>query len=251
MMHMGVLAMSGLLMFGMANGNGDGIVIGNGEDGEEQYQLFPLQHVVGVGDGSKLSFSGQLTPPVYPGSLTITDGTETFEDAAGNGILESNYGGTGAVNYNTGSFTVNFTVPPSEGREITATYLYVSHDGEPPDVPDPIDVDDPDETVLRIHRLTVWQDGNVLTLTDNNGREFNGRMGRVEGAGGDTSGQTAGKVIAHFEADGHGIRMVGVFEGQYMPPVEDRPDGAMVDRRMRGTWFTDEGMRGNIELSAD
>lgn len=63
-----------------------------------------------------LDASGDLSTPtsvdlagdevVVPGTVSISDGTNTFTDAAGDGVLTGAPAGTGTVNYRTGAVTI-------------------------------------------------------------------------------------------------------------------------------------------------
>ncbi len=191
-----------------------------------------------IAPGSR-TFSGQLSStPLDPGSLTITRGTEVFVDQGDGTLLNIPNGDLGSINYATGSYLVTFNNPAA--APVTARYVWRVQEEE-----------ETEEARKIIRRLTVMQDGNVLMLTDGSGVEYRGRMGRVETAGGDTSGNTGGTVIAHFEAEGNGIRMVGVFEGLYTPPADGAASGTMIDRVLRGTWFNGAGETGNMNFSAN
>ena len=81
---------------------------------------------IGTGDGSTKTFKGTLDQdhhPIKPGTLSITDGVETFTDN-GDGTLTGDQGGTGKINYVTGEYEVTFNTAPSNGASITANYEY-------------------------------------------------------------------------------------------------------------------------------
>jgi len=77
-----------------------------------------LVQQVDDGDGVDLTFDFTMTPTtgmaVVPGSVVVTDGTETFSDN-GDGTLTGNDSGTGTVNYGTGAVAVTFTTAPIVG----------------------------------------------------------------------------------------------------------------------------------------
>lgn len=82
-----------------------------------------LTEWVAVGDGTIGPFTTTLLyAPVYPTSLSVTDGTETFTDADGDGILTGSAGGTGTINYTTGALSVTFNVLVAAPTDILATY---------------------------------------------------------------------------------------------------------------------------------
>lgn len=85
--------------------------------------------VIGTGDNTIKIFPVVAgTPlaniPIVLGSLSITDGVETFTDPTGSGTLTGSVTGTGTINYVTGVYSVTFAVAPSLGVDITADYAY-------------------------------------------------------------------------------------------------------------------------------
>jgi hypothetical protein len=84
------------------------------------------QVAFGLGNGADKVFSGVLAnSPIVVGSLSVTDGVETWSDFDGDGTLTSGLQlptGTGTINYQTGSLSVTFTAPPSAGATIVAIY---------------------------------------------------------------------------------------------------------------------------------
>jgi hypothetical protein len=69
------------------------------------------------------TFTGTLAAyPVEPGSVSVTDGVETFSDD-GHGRLTGSAGGTGTVNYKTGVIAVSFNANVGNGTAITADYV--------------------------------------------------------------------------------------------------------------------------------
>lgn len=78
-----------------------------------------------LGDGSTGPFTGSITTvPIIPGTLTITDGTETFtsDDATPTGTLTGDAGGTGTITWATGAYSVTFNGSVSTTTPIYATY---------------------------------------------------------------------------------------------------------------------------------
>jgi len=63
--------------------------------------------------------------PVRPGSVVISDGTNTITDN-GAGGLSGNGLDSGTIDYATGVVALDFTAAPALGVEITASYRYVS-----------------------------------------------------------------------------------------------------------------------------
>jgi len=79
----------------------------------------PLQVLLGEGDGVNKSFVMALSE-MEPGSLSVTDGTETFTDD-GCAVLTGSAGGTGRVNYQTGLVRVTFNAAPGS-VDVAAIY---------------------------------------------------------------------------------------------------------------------------------
>ena len=76
---------------------------------------------LGTGDGTAVTFTGTVANhPIHPGSLSCTDGTETFSDD-GHGTLTGSAGGSGTVNYKTGAISLTFAAAPAAGANIDAT----------------------------------------------------------------------------------------------------------------------------------
>jgi hypothetical protein len=200
--------------------------------------------VVGIGNGSDRFFAGTLSGrPLYPGTLTITDGTESFVDGGGTGSLTGDQGGSGSVNYNTGVFNVTFQLQPAPGVQVRATYLYYTGGGGGSTTPTT-----PSDTTIT--RMTVQQDGNVLFMTDNGGKTYRGKLSRVISTAGDMSGNSSGDIIANFEAEGSDLRLVGTFEGQYVAPEADGVRGVLFNVFMRGTWINASGASGNFNFES-
>lgn len=78
-----------------------------------------LTEVLAAGDGTETDFSGTIAgAPLEPGTVAITDETETFTDD-GFGNLIGSAGGTGTVIYKTGTASVSFNAAPANGQDIT------------------------------------------------------------------------------------------------------------------------------------
>ena len=87
----------------------------------EQLQVVDNEEVA-TGDGATKAITGTLeATPVQPGSVTITDGVETFHDD-GLGRLIGDQGGEGEIFYGTGDVSPSFNAAPAEDGAITASY---------------------------------------------------------------------------------------------------------------------------------
>ena len=82
-----------------------------------------------TGDGVTASFSTTVTGfPIFPGSVTITDNTETFEDlnndwTTSNVNINGSLGGTATINYATGTINITFNTAPTNGQNIYLNYI--------------------------------------------------------------------------------------------------------------------------------
>lgn len=112
LMAMLMLAAQGVLRAGLViskNSAGAGVPYEN------------LTQVLGTGDGSTKAFTGTIAgAPLDPGSVAVTDGTETFADD-GHGTLTGSAAGTGTVNYATGAASISFYANVADTEEVTVT----------------------------------------------------------------------------------------------------------------------------------
>lgn len=82
---------------------------------------------VGTGDGTAKTFNFTLAAlTAKTGSLIVTDGTETFSDN-GYGDLIGSAGGSGVLNYESGTGRVTFNAAPANAANISADYKQVIH----------------------------------------------------------------------------------------------------------------------------
>ena len=80
---------------------------------------------IAFGNGGAVYNGTLFVSPILAGSLSITDGEETFVDN-GAGLLTGSAGGTGTINYTTGIYSVTFFVAVPIGEAITASYVVVT-----------------------------------------------------------------------------------------------------------------------------
>lgn len=112
LMAMLMLAVQGVLRAGT-------IIAKNSDDKGVPYE--DLSETLGTGDGSTKTFTGTMADaPLEPGSVAVTDGTESFEDD-GFGNLIGSDGGSGTMIYKTGSASVTFNAAVANGTDITIT----------------------------------------------------------------------------------------------------------------------------------
>lgn len=70
------------------------------------------------------SFADTLAEtPIVPGTVSVTDGVETFTDN-GEGVLAGDAGGSGTVNYDTGAISVTFDEAPGEAVDVDVDYSH-------------------------------------------------------------------------------------------------------------------------------
>jgi hypothetical protein len=74
---------------------------------------------IGFGNGSTVTFAGNLTAPILPSTVTVTAGAVTGTDN-GAGVI-SGAGISGTINYASGAISVTFTTAPASGILVGAT----------------------------------------------------------------------------------------------------------------------------------
>ncbi len=190
---------------------------------------------LGTGSGGRRSFSGGLGhTPVAAGSLIITAGGYVLSDNGSGTLIGSVDGASGTIAYSSGGWSI--TLPaPIDGQPITATYIYTTANPS----------SNPGSTGVRIYAFTVWQEGNVLQITDNNGSVYEGNFGSLTTTSGLQTNLTAGgQVVGQFEVNGRSaagfdVTIVGSFDGSLI-------DGVLTDRSIRGTWIEHGGTTGEV-----
>jgi len=92
----------------------------------------PLQYSFSnpwTGDAATVTFTTTITGfPIFPGTLTIADDTELFQDTSttwttSNVTLTGSEGGTATINYDTGAVSVTFNAAPADGQLIYLNYV--------------------------------------------------------------------------------------------------------------------------------
>jgi hypothetical protein len=199
--------------------------------------------ILGTGDSIESTFSGTLNNiPISAGSVSVTDGTEIFEDGASNQQLVSAYGSHGSVNYKTGAITVTFRLPPGAGNSIVVTYTYfVEGTTENP----------ASGSSTEIYALTVTQTGNMLSFTDSNGGTYSGQFDGISTPTGTSSNVTVSSTVtATFEAsgteaNGQQVTIAGAFSGDYTISTS-LTQGTLQNRIVQGTWMEANGQVGDL-----
>lgn len=214
---------------------------------------------VGVGNGVNTTFSGVLShKPLVAGSLNITAGAIELVDQ-GTGALTGSLGANGSVDYGTGAWSLDLQgIPVASGQTIVAKYSYIV---STPGTPATSSSTGQGSSGMAIYSFTVFQAGNKIEITDNNGAKYGGQLGKVVTTSGitaetdkqrsetDTLLPSVGdSVIAEYTAEGTSaagvsVMLTGTFQG-----VISRGSGAdyLSDRRMLGTWSESKGVTGDI-----
>lgn len=216
--------------------------------------------------------------PVVPKSMVIQIGDDvTLSDTEGTGTL-SGTGGSGTVSYDSGAWTFSLqTTQWSElSRKITVSYSYTTTSSTDDGKQD-TSTDEGSKTTTTtttqpttkagssgkaIYSFVVAQQGQHLTITDNNGAQYTGRLGELRSTSGATSGnskstENGGKVlpkdgdtiVATFNckgtsAAGMSVTITGTFQGTVAA-------GVFTGRTMQGTWIEAGGKTGDINGTAN
>jgi hypothetical protein len=215
--------------------------------------------------------------PVVPGSVVIQIGDDVSLADDGNGALAGS-GGSGTVSYESGAWTFSLqTTQWSElSRKITVSYSYTTTSSTDDGKQD-TSTDEGSKTTTTtttqpttkagssgkaIYSFVVAQQGQHLTITDNNGAQYTGRLGELRSTSGATSGNSkstaeGGKVlpkdgdtiVATFNckgtsAAGMSVTITGTFQGTVAASV-------FTGRTMQGTWIEAGGKTGDINGTAN
>lgn len=200
-----------------------------------------------VSDPAQTVFSGSFDyGKVIPSTVQITAGGFVYTDN-GSGALAGTGGRTGAVGYDGGTWSIDTFGGLAAGTKITAEYSYSRAPSPGTGGPNPGTTGKP------IFSLNVVQSGNKVTITDNNGATYSGKVSSIRSTGGqsqDLPGGTAlpadGETItASFEASGRSAagvqtRIVGAFSGVAGVTAATETTAAQVQigsRKVNGTWI--------------
>lgn len=212
--------------------------------------LQTTEEVIGTAVAGVSSYNGVLANGgIIPDTVQIAAGVFALTDD-GAGALAGG-GKTGTIVYETGAWSINLLGEwPPAGTPIEATYRH----GE---------TDSPGSSGSPIFSLTVQQNGNSVTMVDNNGATYSGTISSISGTGG-TSGDTPSlttpspatgdTVTGSFEVEGRStsgqsIRIVGTLVGTVVAVAATDTSAASIrltNRQMRGTWIEGSGETGDI-----
>lgn len=219
-------------------------------------------------------FGGTLHPvPIMPGTVSFhaynpQGGVEVFSDSDRDGRLFSSLGTTqngnpyiGFVNYYTGMFSIQFQVGVPEATTVTVTFI----SGYSSDTNVVITTPPRPGSTRPIYQFVIVQDAAVLTLTDNYGVTYTGRISSISSTTGGTDVDIRpGEVVeinAPFTARGNGVTISGTLVGMYTAAQQNTgittPGTTQVDYRgrlegrlVRGVWVEDGGRTGEISANA-
>ncbi|HPC18958.1 MAG: hypothetical protein KBC66_02200 [Kiritimatiellae bacterium] len=169
--------------------------------------------------------------PIAKGSVTITVAGAGLTDPDHDGQLTGPLG-TGSFNYDNGTWAIDILPAyrnDDENQSIYVAYGYVTEESGT----------EFGAAQTEAYSFTVHQNGEKLSITENTGASYSGRITQMRSASGvemphsyDRKLPENGDVItASFEASGSGGRIVGTLQGV----VEV---GVFNDRRMDGTKIT-------------
>lgn len=196
------------------------------------------------------SYNGVLdNGDVVPGSVQVNAGVFSLTDD-GAGALAGG-GKSGTIIYDTGAWSINLLGEwPPGGTPIKATYRYG-------------DASSPGSGGEPIYTLTIQQSGNLLTMIDNNGATYSGRIANIASSGGQsieypdttTSMPANGDTMtATFEAEGRSasgvhIKLVGTLTGIATVTAATATTPSTIrlaTRTLRGTWIEANGTTGDM-----
>jgi hypothetical protein len=169
------------------------------------------------------TFGGVLNnTPIVAGSVRITIAGEPLIDN-GAEVLTGGNGNGGTIKYGTGAWTAQLAGSPGANQSIRATYTYVRSGTV-------INPGKPGSSGATLTQITINQQGNLLTFTDNNGVVYSGR---VTGANVPSDSRTAGNVRLNFEVSaGNGAKIIGTLSGDWSGGAS----GTLANRLLRGTY---------------
>ena len=215
------------------------------------------RQVVATGDGVKDRYTGVAgNGNIVSGSFVVEAGSMYWYDN-GSGTLTATGPGAvdGRITYSTGAWMIEGVVPA--GVRIVIRFAYTVDS-------DQTDINRPGSGASRIQifSFAVVQEGEKLTITDNNGSVYTGSFGSVATNAGTNRDNpisalqpTQGtQVIAQFNASGvsaagRKVRMTGTFQGTVSV---DAVTGAatVTERVILGTWIEQPGRTGDINGAA-
>lgn len=192
--------------------------------------------------------------PVTDGTVQIVCGSLVVTDD-GSGALQIGGVDAGSIVYASGAW--NLTIPvaslPSAGTAIKASYTYTGDN-------------EPSSSGKEIFVFNVDQDGNNLTIVDNTGAKYTGKISSIRGTGGasvefpgaasipaDGEPVTATFSVSGRSSAGLNVTIVGSFGATASVVAATETTAAQVslnDRAIHGTWIESGGKTGNVNGTA-
>ncbi len=198
----------------------------------------------GVLPARTLAANGKASKhPIVPSSFTLSIGSDLAFSDDGNGTL-TGAGGSGTISYDGGTWTIKLddVQESMSRRNITISYAYqVSNSGSASGAR-------AGSTGKAIYSFVVAQQGEKLTITDNNGAAYKGHIGGLRSTSGITSTNSMPKdgdvIVASFSTEGTSaagmkVTITGTFQGNVA-------SGVFTGRTMQGTWIEAGGKTGDI-----
>lgn len=178
-----------------------------------------------TGSDPKDTFTGTLrNRPIVAGSVTITIAGASYSDNASGGLTGGADGTDGTIVYGTGAWMVRTLGHPELNQPIRASYTYLRSGTV-------INPSQPGSAGSTLTQITINQQGNLLTFTDNNGVVYNGR---TTGANVPSDSRTAGNVRLNFEVSAaNGAKIIGTLSGDWSGGA----NGTLSNRLLRGTYI--------------
>jgi len=211
-----------------------------------------LNENIGTQNGSSDFYSGVLSyKPVVPGTLTIRSGAVTLTDN-GSGSL-SGGGATGSINYNTGSWSVDFNlnIEPA-GTPIRADYDYTVSSGGG------TGSSGSGASGFVIHSFVLTHQGENLEIRDNNGATYSGKLGSTavnEGSNAANPPAVGDLISMQYSASGvskagKSVEIVGTLQAVVSGVSSNGSSVKLAQRQIVGTWIEQNGKTGNVEGSS-
>lgn len=206
---------------------------------------------------------------IVPGSFMVNVGNiAQLSDPGKDGLLTGN--GSGTVNYGGGTWAIEIDTFSTVNQSISISYSYiVARDGSTAGGADS------GATRFRIYSFNVVHQGQYLTVTDNNGATYTGRIKKMQSASGsqntditqvgtdEEANDRSAKytyqesplppdgdtIVASFECSGISkaglsVRLLGTLQGTVAASI-------FTGRRMDGTWIELGGKTGDINAQTE
>lgn len=182
--------------------------------------------------------------PIVPKSFTVSIGSDVALSDNGEGVLSDGGGSSGTVSYEGGQWTIKLadTQAKMYNRNITISYAYqVGNSGSSSGAKS-------GSSGKAIYSFVVAQQGEKLTITDNNGAAYKGHISNLRSTSGVASTNSMPRdgdvIVASFStsgtsAAGKQVTITGTFQGSVAASV-------FTGRTMQGTWIEAGGKTGDI-----